>query len=373
MGPQAVRVLHVCAGNLYGGVERIVAECAIDRALCQTMTPAFAIAFEGRLAGEIAGAGAVMTTIGAARASRPWTILQARRRLDRLLRRDPVDAVVCHSSWAFGLTAPVVRKAGCRLVLWLHDRVSGATWPERWAGRTRPDVIVANSRFTAASVPALYPQSTPVVVYAPVRTEPDDGARAALRSSLGVADGTPVVLMASRFEPWKGHRELIDALAQVSEPWQLWIAGGAQRVGEQRLERDIRARAAASGAAPRIRFLGERRDVGACMRAADIHCQPNSGPEPFGLAFVEALYAGLPVVTTAIGGALEIVTPDCGVLVPPADSDALTAALRGLIVDRQARLRLGAGGPARAAALCDPARQLSALAGLLGGMPAVAA
>ena len=65
-----------------------------------------------------------------------------------------------------------------------------------------------------------------------------------------------------------------------------------------------------------MRFLGERRDVAACMRAADIHCQPNTAPEPFGLAFVEALYAGLPVVTTALGGALEILTDACGVLVP---------------------------------------------------------
>ena len=53
------------------------------------------------------------------------------------------------------------------------------------------------------------------------------------------------------------------------------------------------------GIAGRVRFLGERRDVAACMHAADIHCQPNTAPEPFGLVFVEALYAGLPVVTTA--------------------------------------------------------------------------
>ena len=60
------------------------------------------------------------------------------------------------------------------------------------------------------------------------------------------------------------------------------------------------------------------------MHAADIHCQPNTAPEPFGLVFVEALYAGLPVVTTALGGALEILTDACGVLVPAGDAPALT-------------------------------------------------
>jgi glycosyltransferase involved in cell wall biosynthesis len=117
-----------------------------------------------------------------------------------------------------------------------------------------------------------------------------------------------------------------------------------------------------------VRFLGERRDVAACMRAADIHCQPNTGPEPFGLAFVEALYAGLPVVTTALGGALEIVTDACGVLVPAGDAAALTRALRRLILDPDARRRLGSAGPSRARELCDPSRQLAALAGLVDGI-----
>ncbi len=211
------------------------------------------------------------------------------------------------------------------------------------------------------------------VLLAPVRAERAGDGRAAIRASLGAGDETPVVLIASRFEPWKGHRLLVDAVAQVREPWQLWIAGGAQRPAEQALERQLRAHVAASGVAPRVRFLGERRDVGALMRAADIHCQPNTGPEPFGLTFVEALYAGLPVVTTAMGGALEIVTDECGVLVPPGSTAALTAALGRLIVDRQARLQLGAAGPNRARALCDPARQLGALAALLRDLPGVPA
>ena len=67
----------------------------------------------------------------------------------------------------------------------------------------------------------------------------------------------------------------------------------------------------------RVTFLGERRDVAALLAAADIHCQPNTAPEPFGLAFVEALHAGVPVVTTDAGGAREIVTPACGILVEP--------------------------------------------------------
>lgn len=362
--PAAMRVVHLCAGNLYGGVERIVAECAAARALCPAMTPSFAVCFEGRLAQEIDALGVRCTRLGAARMSRPHTVLRARRQLGRLLEAQPAATVICHSSWIFGLAAPVVRAAGATLVLWVHDRPSPPTWADRWARLISPDLVIANSRSTDAAARAFYSCGTHAVLYAPVAAG-GSGGRADLRAALGVDDRTPAILIASRFEAWKGHRELIAAAARVQEPWRLWIAGRPQRPGEDAYEQGLRNLAAASGVSDRVQFLGERRDVPALMRAADVHCQPNTAPEPFGLAFVEALYAGLPVVTTAMGGALDVVTDGCGVLVPPGDAGALEHALRTLLVDPQARARLGAAGPSRARELCDPERQLAALAAML--------
>ena len=99
------------------------------------------------------------------------------------------------------------------------------------------------------------------------------------------------------------------------------------------------------GIAHRIRFLGHRDDVPALMASADVLCQPNLGPEPFGIAFVEGMHAGLPIVATAIGGAREIVDPACGVLVPPDDPAALGEALRALIADPALRAAPGCGRP----------------------------
>ena len=73
---------------------------------------------------------------------------------------------------------------------------------------------------------------------------------------------------------------------------------------------------------------------------------------------MEALYAGLPVVATAIGGAQEIVDASCGRLVPPADAAALRGALAELIGSSRIRQSLGSRAPARARALCDPQQQL---------------
>ena len=98
------------------------------------------------------------------------------------------------------------------------------------------------------------------------------------------------------------------------------------------------------------------------LGAADIFCQLNASPEPFGIVLVEALAAGLPVVTAASGGAREVVDESCGELVAPGDSRALARVLGALVADAGRRRRLGEHGPARAAGLCDPARQLDAVA-----------
>ena len=79
--------------------------------------------------------------------------------------------------------------------------------------------------------------------------------------------------------------------------------GGAQRSHEAVYLAELRQAADRAGIGDRVRFLGQRTDVPDLLAAADVFCQPNTGPEPFGIAFVEALYAGLPVVTRRWRGA----------------------------------------------------------------------
>jgi glycosyltransferase involved in cell wall biosynthesis len=134
--------------------------------------------------------------------------------------------------------------------------------------------------------------------------------------------------------------------------------GGVQRAREAPYLESLKTLATDLQISDRIRFVGQRSDVPRLLAAADVFCQPNSGPEAFGIVFVEALYAGLPVVATAIGGAQEIVEASCGRLVPSAGVGALRDALAQLIGCSQMRQRLGARGPARARAICDPQQQL---------------
>jgi glycosyltransferase involved in cell wall biosynthesis len=111
--------------------------------------------------------------------------------------------------------------------------------------------------------------------------------------------------------------------------------------------------------------------VPALLASADIFCQANIGPEAFGISFIEAMYAGLPVVTASMGGPLEIVDDTCGVLVPPDDAPALASALAGLLSNRTGRAGLGRNGAARAQALCDPATQMRRIAAVLESVSAL--
>jgi len=252
----------------------------------------------------------------------------------------------------------------------MHEMITeGGHWVERGAGRSVPDLVLVHSHCTAATLPRIYPRVRSEILRYPVKARPVDRAeaRAAVRGELGTPETDAVIVTACRLEEWKGHRLLLEALGRLREKpgWTAWVAGGVQRPQEQVYRDELMAAARDKGIADRVRFLGHRSDVPRLLAAADVHCQPNVAPEPFGIAYIEALHAGLPVVSTRMGGAAEIVTDACGVLTPPGDADALAAALSALIDDPAARRRLGAGGPARAEAMCSPAAVLADMERLL--------
>lgn len=366
-----MRVLHLGAGNLYGGVETFFVTLAKLRHLAPDMEPEFGLCFRGRLWDELTAAGVLVHDLGEVKVSRPWTVLAARQRLRRVLAERTCDVAVTHSGWVHLVFAPEVRRAGVRLAFYAHSPLDRPSLLDRWAARTAPNVALANSRFTAASVPTMFPGVRTDVAYLPVQVElpPDrEATRTAVRRELNTPESAVVILTACRLERWKGHTLLLDALGRLKDHpgWESWIAGGAQRPHEVEYLNELKATAERLGIAGGVKFLGQRADVPRLLLSADIHCQPNTGPEPFGIAFVEALAAGLPVVTTAIGGALEIVDDTCGVLVPSGDAVGLADSLGRLLSDPRQPQKVGAGGPARAEALCSPARSMTRLTSTLG-------
>jgi glycosyltransferase involved in cell wall biosynthesis len=264
------------------------------------------------------------------------------------------------------LFGAIARRRKVSLVFWAHDAMSGRHWTERIARWTVPDLVICNSHYTASTLPALYPGVRSVVVYAPVatRSTPIDAAvRHRIRAALRTEAASVVIVQASRSEAWKGHAVLVEALAKARHlaGWTWWQAGGAQRPEEAEYLEQLQVRARDLGITDRVRWLGERTDVPRLLAAADVYCQANVSAEPFGVVFIEALAAGLPVITTRLGGACEIVDETCGILVPPADPDSLCAAICTLIEDAGRRRALAMAAPGRARRLCSPATELAKL------------
>lgn len=363
-----IHCLHLHAGNLFGGVERILTTLVAGENRVPGLRSSFGLAYEGRVRDELASLGATVTVLGGARLSRPWTVWSARRRAGQLLDRHRPNLVLCHSDWSQAIYGPPVRRRGVPLVRWLHAPPTGRHWLERWARRAPPDLTICNSRFTQQALEALENGPPSEIVHPPVPAPaptPEDRQR--VRAALGASNHTTVILQVGRMEAGKGHPVLLDALGRLRErrDWMAWQVGGAQRDREASYVGSLGLRTLSLGLVDRVRFLGERRDMAAIFSAADIYCQPNIAPESFGITFVEALYAGLPVVTTKLGGAAEIVDETCGLLLSKADAGALAVALGRLLDEPGLRGRLAAAGPARARRLCDPDQQVARLAACL--------
>ncbi|HEX4209689.1 MAG TPA: glycosyltransferase [Candidatus Binataceae bacterium] len=359
-----MRLLHVHSGNLYGGVETLMVTLVREGYRYPPLYGEFALCYDGRLARELSAAGAKVHLLGEARTRNPFSLLAARRRLRHLLNEGSFDGVVTHMRWAQALFGKVARASGIPLVFWMHDAASGRHWLERWAARTQPTMVLCNSHYTASTLKLLYPELRAEVIAYPVAIEraaisAEDAA--AIRRELDTPANATVIIQTSRMEAWKGHELHLRALKNLRDlpGWVVWFVGGAQRQAERRYQSRLERMSTQFGIAERVRFVGHRADVPRLLRAADIYCQPNRGPEPFGIVFIEALAAGLPVVSVDFGGAREIIDQSCGALVPPNEAGTLAAVLRKLILEPRERRRLGEAGAARARKLCDPATQMS--------------
>lgn len=358
------RYLHIAAGNLYGGVERMLTTIARHAPTATGSRHEFAVCFPGRLRDELHAADALVHELGPTRISRPWTWLRARRNLRQVISARQIDAVLFHGCWPLALLG-WHRPSRCQSVLWAHDALAGRHWVERLARQQHVDQLIANSRWVSEAATKVFPRVSVETLCCPVELPDAPQPRSnRLRQHLGCPAERIVVVQVGRLEPWKGHRRLIEAarrlkLEQPALPaWEIWIVGGPQRPHERAYQQQLQSRIAECDLTNRIRWLGQRSDVADVLSEADLLCQPNESPEPLGVVFLEAMAQGLPVVTTDFGGAREIVPATAGLLTTPADEDALVAALSRLIADPELRQRLHTVGPSHARQLADPMARL---------------
>ena len=163
---------------------------------------------------------------------------------------------------------------------------------------------------------------------------------------------SPRLVTVCRLVPRKGVADVIRAMQELPGV-ELVVAGGRTlaELDEDPEHQRLADLAHAYGVADAVRFTGSLvpADVAALLRSADLSvCTP--AYEPFGIAPIEAMACGTPVVGSSVGGLLDTVLPGCtGVLVPPGRPDRIAAAVRALLGDdaRRARMARQAASVAR--------------------------
>ena len=186
------------------------------------------------------------------------------------------------------------------------------------------------------------------------RYQRDEQAGAALRVRLGLmTPETPLLALVGQISPWKGQADALEALARVRAAGvqaHLMIAGSPKFVGKGRrydngaYQAALVARAGQADLRGHVHFLGEAPDPTPIYSAASALLVP-SWAEPFGRVVIEAMACGCPVIATAAGGVPEIITDGSdGLLVPPRDPLALSAAILALLHDPDLARRLRENG-----------------------------
>lgn len=194
------------------------------------------------------------------------------------------------------------------------------------------DLVIANAQVVAEDAQRVesIPASKIVTIYNGIGAaafEPVDPA--------GLDVDAPVVLCVANLRRYKGHGHLLQAVSRLRDrniACVLVLAGdGSERDGLQKLATDLGVGA---------RFLGQRTDIPALLARADVVVLPSLS-EGMSNAVMEAMAAGKPVVATDVGGNTELLRGR-GVLVPPADPDALADGLAEVLSDPELARRMGA-------------------------------
>ncbi|MDM4761506.1 glycosyltransferase family 4 protein [Galbitalea sp. SE-J8] len=244
----------------------------------------------------------------------------------RLLWRRP--QLVYLNTAACAALAPFGRLAGARVVLHLHEYIDGRA-------RVVLPFVAAAHRIIAVS----HAVTVPLSPRARRRTRVvHNGFDLPAPSPLpGFADGIRLIV-ASRWNTWKGHRTLLAAWARVDRcDLRLTVLGAPPLSGNSV---DVARLAGATPGNDRIVIAGQTVDVRAHLDTAHAVVVPSERPDPLPTIAIEALAAGRAIIGSDSGGLVEIVGAD-GILVPTGDVAAWAAALSGI---DEARLRLAASG-----------------------------
>ncbi|MBV6656135.1 MAG: glycosyltransferase family 4 protein [Devosiaceae bacterium] len=293
-----------------GGAERTTIDIA--QALVEAGHDALVVSQGGRMVAELPAQAHHVTMPAASK--NPATMWANARRLARLCRDEQVDVLHARSrapAWSAYLAA---RKLKLPFVTTYHGayKAQNGLKQQYNSVMARADAVIANSRFTAASIIEQFPYAQDAITVIPRGTDLSRSDGTAEPYAWPIPDGAKLVLHIARLTEWKGQEVAIGALAQLPDDVHLVLAGEDQ--GRTRYTEGLKAQAAELGLSARVHFVGHA-DPARALASADVCVVPSIRPEAFGRAAVEAQAAGVPVIVSKLGAVPETV------LAPPEVAD----------------------------------------------------
>lgn len=269
-------------------------------------------------------------------------------RLVRWLRQERIQIVHCHDLYANLFGVPWSRLAGVRTVIasrrWIHpSRNRLLDRANRFAYRLA-DWVLVNSTAVAEAVASVDGVSRRRILKVPNFV--DENAFVAMsageirrrRSELGVSDDAQVVGCIARLSPIKDHVTLLAAVSILRDRFPrlrlMLIGDGECRTALESATRDM-------GIRDRVHFAGTMPNEPNLHHLFDISVLV-SVSEGFPNTLVEAMAAGKPAVATSVGGNVDAVRPETGLLVPPGAPTELARALAQLLDDTALRNTMAA-------------------------------
>ena len=260
---------------------------------------------------------------------------------------------------------------GARTVVHVHVKFTRAySRLVQWAMK-RADALIGVSRFVEGSLRDMGydPKRTHHVVNALDTRGWDPVVEAHhVRQEFGIPEDAPLLAIISRLFRWKGHDELLHALAlavRAVPDLHLLIVGEDDARGDAATEpysAQLRRLAHDLGLDANVTFTGFRSDIADILGAVDIFAMPTF-EEPCAVAFLEAMAMAKPIVALDSGGTPELVDDGrAGLLSKPGDIEALANNIVTLARDKTMRERMGAYGRRRVEEYYTPERMAGEVA-----------
>jgi glycosyltransferase involved in cell wall biosynthesis len=357
-------IVHVLSSFGVGGQERVALDLAIGQKARGHDVSVISLAPppDGAMADEFAAAGVPVGRVAKRDGIDPTLV----PRLASALRDRHADIVHTHNPLPLIYGAPAARLAGAAAIHTKHG-INPGSRGHRWlrraaAGFVHEFVAVSDTTATQARSQHDAPSNKLHTIPNGIRLDryaPNPEARAAARVELGLGDAW-VVGTVGRLDTNKNQVMLVRAMAPIlSSRVRLVIIGD----GDTRPEIE-----AAIAELPEPRWVvmaGRRMDVPALIHAFDVFAL-SSRMEGLPLVVPEAMSAGLPIVTTGVGGLPDVVDDQVTGRVVPVDQAALAAALAELEADRDRARAMGARARAEALRRFSSDRMVDAYLALYG-------